>query len=304
MNKQILLIFNNWKSWIENEKRLAFKTSKSYCIDLKSFLHFLSDHNNSNIDLTTIINADEDDLSSWFYERLKKGLSHRSNARALSSLKSFFTFLITKKLIPSSKILKIKGPKFLESLPRPLTESQTLKLLDDIKTEKERWIMMRNLSVLILMWGYGMRISEVLNLKLKDFYMEDLRIIGKGGKIRVIPIANEINIFIKKMIKECPYEVKSDDFIFLGKKGGKLKPEIIQRLIRKIRNRLILPENTTPHSLRHTFATELLQNFVDLRSIQELLGHSSLSTTQKYTSVNKDHLREILEKNHPSTDDL
>ena len=104
------------------------------------------------------------------------------------------------------------------------------------------------------------------------------------------------------MIKECPYEFKSDDFIFLGKKGGKLKPEIIQRLVRKIRHRLVLPENTTPHSLRHTFATELLQNFVDLRSIQELLGHSSLSTTQKYTSVNKDYLREILEKNHPSTD--
>ena len=104
------------------------------------------------------------------------------------------------------------------------------------------------------------------------------------------------------MIKECPYEFKSDDFIFLGKKGGKLKPEIIQRLVRKIRYRWVLPENTTPHSLRHTFATELLQNFVDLRSIQELLGHASLSTTQKYTSVNKDHLRKILEKNHPITD--
>ena len=302
MNKQIILFFNNWKSWIENEKRLALKTTQSYSIDLKSFLNFLSDHNNSNVDLTTIINVDEDDLSSWFYERLKKGLTHRSNARALSSIKSFFSFLIAKKLIQSSKILKIKGPKFLESLPRPLTESQTLKLFDDIKTERDRWIMMRNLSVLILMWGYGLRISEVLDLKLKDFYVEDLRIIGKGGKIRVIPIATEINNFVKKMIKECPYELKLDDFIFLGKKGGKLKPEIIQRLIRKVRNRLILPENTTPHSLRHTFATELLQNFVDLRSIQELLGHSSLSTTQKYTSVNKDHLREILEKNHPSTD--
>ena len=302
MNKQIKLFFDNWKSWIENEKRLAFNTSQSYYIDLKSFLNFLSNHNNLNVDLKTIINVDEDDLSGWFYERLNKGFSHRSNARALSSLKSFFTFLITKKLIHSSKILRIKGPKFLESLPRPLTESQILKLLGDIKTEKEKWIMMRNLSVFVLMWGYGLRISEVLNLKLKDTYMEDIRIIGKGGKIRVIPIATEIQIFIKKMIKECPYEFKSDDFIFLGKKGGKLKPEIIQRLVRKIRYRLVLPENTTPHSLRHTFATELLQNFVDLRSIQELLGHSSLSTTQKYTSVNKDYLREILEKNHPSTD--
>ncbi len=302
MKKQIILIFNNWKLWIENEKRLAFKTTQSYCIDLKSFLNFLRNHYNSEVDLKIIINADEDDLSSWFYERLKKGLSHRSNARALSSLKSFFTFLISKKLIQSSKILKIKGPKFLESLPRPLTESQTLKLMNDIKTEREKWIMMRNLSVLILMWGYGLRISEVLNIKLKDTYMEDFRILGKGGKIRVIPIAKEINIFIKKMTKECPFKINSDDFIFLGKKGGKLKPEIIQRLVRKIRERLILPENTTPHSLRHTFATELLQNFADLRSIQELLGHSSLSTTQKYTSVNKDYLREILEKNHPSTD--
>ena len=303
MNKQITLFFNNWKLWIENEKRLSFKTSQSYCIDLKSFLNFLSYYKNSEVNLSTIINVDEDDLSSWFYERLQKGLSHRSNARALSSLKSFFSFLIAKKLIQSSKILKIKGPKFLESLPRPLTESQTLKLFDNIKTERERWIMMRNLSVLILMWGYGLRISEGLNLKLKDFYTEDLRIMGKGGKIRVIPIAMEINIFIKKMIKECPYKLKSDNFIFLGKKGGKLKPEIIQRLVKSIRNRLILPENTTPHSLRHTFATELLQNSVDLRSIQELLGHSSLSTTQKYTSVNKDHLREILEKNHPSSTD-
>ncbi len=299
MNKKIVLIFNNWKSWIENEKRLAFKTTQSYCIDLKSFLNFLSNHNNSNVDLKTIIDLDEDDLSSWFYERLKKGLSHRSNARALSSLKSFFSFLIAKKMIQSSKILKIKGPKFSESLPRPLTENQTLKLLDDIKTEREKWIMMRNLSVLILMWGYGLRISEVLNLKLKDTNMEDLRIIGKGEKVRVIPIATEIIIFIKKMTQECPFKMKSDDFIFLGKKGKKLQPEIIQRLIRKIRDRLLLPENTTPHSLRHTFATELLQNFVDLRSIQELLGHSSLSTTQKYTSVNKDYLREILEKNHP-----
>ena len=302
MNKKVILLFNNWKSWIENEKRLAFKTTESYCIDLKSFFNFLSNYNNINIDFKTIINVDEDDLSSWFYERLKKGLSHRSNARALSSIKSFFTFLIAKKIIQSSKILKIKGPKFLESLPRPLTESQTLKLLDDIKTEREKWIMMRNLSVLILMWGYGLRISEVLNLKLKDTNIEDLRIIGKGGKIRVIPIATEINIFIKKMIEECPYEMKSGDFIFLGKKGKKLKPEIIQRLVKKVKDRLILPENTTPHSLRHTFATELLQNHVDLRSIQELLGHSSLSTTQKYASVNKDYLREILEKNHPSTD--
>ncbi len=302
MNKQIITFFKNWESWIVNEKRLALKTTQSYCIDLKSFFNFLSVHNNININFDLLKKVDEDDLSAWFYERLKNGVSHRSNARALSSLKSFFSFLISKKILRNSKILKIKGPKFLESLPRPLTKNQIFKIVDEIKTEKEKWIMMRNLSVVIIMWGYGLRISEVLNLKLADTLEEEFRIVGKGGKVRIVPVARQIMTFLKLMLDQCPYDFKSNDFIFIGKRGEKLKPEIIQRLLRGIRYKLILPENATPHSLRHTFATELLQNLVDLRSIQELLGHSSLSTTQKYTSVNSDYLRAILEKNHPRAD--
>ncbi len=299
MNNQIKNLFESWNSWIKNEKRLATNTVQSYCVDIKSFLSFLSVHNNSNLDIRVLSTLDEDDLSGWFYVRLKNGKSHRSNARALSSLKSFINYLILKKIIKNSKILKIQGPKFLESLPRPLTKNQVFKIINEIKNEQNKWIMMRNLSTILLMWGYGLRISEVLNLKLKDTNKEEIRIIGKGGKERIIPISKKIMIFIKEMLKESPYTFLDDDFIFLGKKGNKLKAEIIQRLVRELRNKLILPDNTTPHSLRHTFATELLQNFVDLRSIQELLGHSSLSTTQKYTSVDSEHLRKILEKNHP-----
>ena len=299
MNNQIKNLFESWNSWIKNEKRLATNTVESYCVDIKSFLSFLSVHNNSNLDIRVLSTLDEDDLSGWFYVRLKNGKSHRSNARALSSLKSFINYLILKKIIKNSKILKIQGPKFLESLPRPLTKNQVFKIINEIKNEQNKWIMMRNLSTILLMWGYGLRISEVLNLKLKDTNKEEIRIIGKGGKERIIPISKKIMIFIKEMLKESPYTFLDDDFIFLGKKGNKLKAEIIQRLVRELRNKLILPDNTTPHSLRHTFATELLQNFVDLRSIQELLGHSSLSTTQKYTSVDSEHLRKILEKNHP-----
>ncbi len=302
MNKEIITFFNNWKSWIEHEKRLADKTIQSYCIDLKSFIKFVNIHNNTNINLDILKKINEDDLSGWFFERLKSGVSHRSNARALSALKSFFSFLIKKKIIQNSKILNVKGPKFLESLPRPLTNNQIFKIIDEIKKEKSKWMMLRNLSAIILMWGYGLRISEALNLKLRDTYQEELRIIGKGSKVRIIPISKEIIVLLKLMLKECPCDFKSNDYIFVGKKGGKLKPEIIQRLVREIRDKLILPENTTPHSLRHTFATELLQNLVDLRSIQELLGHSSLSTTQKYTSVNRDYLRDILERNHPRAD--
>ncbi len=184
-------------------------------------------------------------------------------------------------------------------MPRPLSENQILKIFDEIKKEKKQWVMIRNLISIILMWGYGLRISEVLNLKLKDLNNDEIRILGKGNKIRIIPISGEVTKIIKIMLEVSQFRFTKDDFIFLGVQGKKLKPEIIQRLIRKIRNEVILPSNTTPHSLRHTFATELLHNFADLRSIQELLGHSSLSTTQKYTSVNTDHLRKMLEKSHP-----
>ena len=299
MNNKFKNYLNNWRLWIQNEKRLSSYTLRSYQIDVRSFLNFLFIYNNKNIDLNTISNLNEEDLLGWFYERLKKGISHRSNARALSSLKSFLRYLIKSKIIRNSKILKIKGPKFLDSLPRPLSQNQVFKIIEEIKKEKIKWVMMRNLSSIILMWGYGLRISEVLDLKLKDIQNDELTIFGKGNKIRIIPISLEITMLLKEMIKISPFEFDVNNFIFVGIRGKKLKPEIIQRLIREIRNKMILPQNTTPHSLRHTFATELLQNLADLRSIQELLGHSSLSTTQKYTAVNTNHLKKILEKNHP-----
>ncbi len=295
------LIFE-WISWIKNEKRLSTKTILSYRIDINSIFDFLGSYVNEEINLNIVEKLDDDDLSAWFYNRLKKGISHRSNARALSSLKSFLSFLVLRKKIKNSKILKIRGPKFLESLPRPLSESQIMKIIAEIKNEKIKWIKMRNLSAVILMWGYGLRISEVINLKLMEIINDELRILGKGNKIRVIPISTELVKFITKMIGECPFNLESDGYIFIGKKGRKLKPEIIQRLIREIRKKIFLPDNTTPHSFRHSFATELLSNFADLRSIQELLGHTSLSTTQKYTSVNTDHIRKILEKSHPRSD--
>lgn len=299
MNDNLDIHISKWISWIQNEKRLSSHTVISYSSDLKSFFYFLKSHLNKEIKYELLSKIDEDDLLGWFYNRLKNGTSHRSNARALSSLKSFITFLIKKKIIKGSKILQIKGPKFLQSLPRPLSKRQIMQIINEIKSEKIKWIMMRNLSIIIMMWGYGLRISEVLNIRLKDTSSDEIRIIGKGNKLRIIPVALEVISFLKKMTDECPYSFDLDSFIFIGKKGGKLKPEIIQRKIRDIRKKFILPENATPHSLRHTFATELLMNFVDLRSIQELLGHTSLSTTQKYTSVNSDHLRKVLEENHP-----
>ena len=193
----------------------------------------------------------------------------------------------------------INGPKFKSSLPRPLSNDQVENIFKFIKTEKVRWILIRNLSILILMWGYGLRISEVLNLKKNDLDTNQIRINGKGNKIRVIPILHKVSIFIKNLEKECPFQIKEGHYYFRGKRGQKLNPTIIQKLIKGLRTSLSLPDNVTPHSLRHSFATELLENFVDLRTIQELLGHASLSTTQRYSSVSTKKIKSMLEKNHP-----
>ncbi len=299
MKNELKLISLRWVDWIKSEKRLSKNTVESYSRDVFHFLDHMSEFKNTEISFKEISLLNQDDLTSWFYKRLGNGVSHRSNSRSLSSIKSFLRFLIRHKKIVSSKLLRVKGPRFASSMPRPLSKNQIKNLIEDISTEPERWIRMRNLSIIILMWGYGLRISEVLNLKLKDLETNNLTIIGKGQKSRIIPILNEVVFFIEKMGETCPYSILYDDYIFLGKRGKQLKASIVQKQIREIRYKLRFPENTTPHSLRHTFATELLENMVDLRSIQELLGHSSLATTQRYTKVTSEKMRSVIEKNHP-----
>ena len=193
----------------------------------------------------------------------------------------------------------MSAPKFNISLPRPLSINQVDKIISSLKNNKG-WIVKRNLSIILLMWGFGLRINEVLSLKFKDIRSKDsIYITGKGGKNRLIPIFPEIYSFIESMIKSMPFDIEFEDFVFIGEKGKKLHPSIIQKKIRDLRIKLSLPENTTPHSFRHTFATHLLENMVDLRSIQELLGHESLSSTQKYTEVTSGKLQDTIKNFHP-----
>ena len=298
-NNLVQKFVKQWIDWIIHERRLSEKTVKSYKTDLSFFLQHLKEYKNKSINFSDLERLDQSDLTSWFYKRINNGISHRSNARSLSSIKSFLHFLIKKKTIKYSLFMRIKGPKFNSNLPRPLSHNQVRKIFKNIVENKQKWVGMRDLSIILLMWGYGLRISEVLNLKLSDLQSNDLSIFGKGKKTRLIPIAEEVCMFLKQMIKKCPFEFDENNFIFVGIRGKKLKAEIIQKEIRRLRNSFMLPDNTTPHSLRHTFATELLENMVDLRVIQEILGHSSLSTTQKYTKVSSDRLRDVISKNHP-----
>lgn len=299
MNSLNRKLINDWQDWIKSEKRLSLNTLDSYVRDLTLFFTFFEEYKNKNVEFNDLENFHQDDLTAWFYSRVSRGISSRSNARSLSSLKSFCKFLIKEKVITSSTILRFKGPKFNQLLPRPLSKNQITKILERISEGRQRWVVLRNFLVIILMWGYGMRISEALNLKKKDLNSSDILLTGKGGKQRVIPLSSETLSLLYELIEVCPFNTEEKEIIFFGTRGKKLKAEIVQKLIRDLRLELLLPDKTTPHSFRHTFATNLLKEMVDLRSIQELLGHESLSTTQKYTKVGLENLKLIIEKNHP-----
>tara|TARA_B100000989_G_scaffold142977_1_gene106479 strand:+ start:932 stop:1843 length:912 start_codon:yes stop_codon:yes gene_type:complete len=293
-------IINDWLIWLKYEKRLSYNTTKSYQADLKFFFNFFNTYENSDLSLPIIEKIDIKTVRAFFFKNIEKGINQRSNARYLSSLKSFITFLYRKKYIKSSKVLSINSPKFITSLPRPLSTSQVEKIISSLKDNKESWIVKRNLSIILLMWGFGLRINEVLNLKISDLKTGNfISILGKGQKNRLIPVFSEILKFLQELLESMPFENKSEQFIFLGEKGRRLHPSIIQKIIKKLRTKLSLPDKTTPHSLRHSFATQLLENYVDLRSIQKILGHESLSTTQKYTSVSAKKIKEAIKNFHP-----
>jgi len=293
-------IINEWLIWLKYEKRLSHNTIKSYQSDLKFFLDFFKNFENSELSISIIEKIDKKTVRAFFFKNIEKGINQRSNARYLSSLKSFITFIYRKKYIKSSKVLSINSPKFLTSLPRPLSTSQVEKIISSLKNNKETWIIKRNLSIILLMWGFGLRINEVLNLKISDLKTGNfISILGKGQKNRLIPVFSEILKFLNELLESMPFENKPEHYIFMGERGKKLHPSIIQKIIKNLRIKLSLPDNITPHSFRHSFATQLLENYVDLRSIQKILGHESLSTTQKYTSISVKKIKEVIKNFHP-----
>ena len=300
MESKLKQSLNSWLEWLDFEKRLSSNTVLAYKNDLESFLLFLEDYNSCKVDMKILKDSDKTSIRGWFYQRIQKGITPRSNARALSSIKNFFLFLIKKKIISSSKVLQVKSPKFKDSLPRPLSLKQMIDIIKSLKANKKEWVARRNISILLLLWGVGLRISEALNLKYTNINSgEQIIIKGKGNKERIIPLTKEIKKYLDEMISITPISISHQDFIFLGEKGKKLNPSIFQKEIRNLRIKQLLPDSTTPHSFRHTFASQLLENRVDLRTIQELLGHESLSSTQKYTQIDLTKIRKAIHTFHP-----
>ena len=276
-------------------------TLVAYRRDVLDFLSFLTIHSGNKNGASQLDSIDQVSMRSWIAENRRSGKTARSIARQLSSVKSFYKWFAKRRGIDPTMVLITKAPKFQKKLPRALSKEAAKEISQSIDlTDNEPWVIARDTAVILLLYGCGLRISEALSLKYSEMPLTDtLKIQGKGDKFRVIPILQIAREAVENYLNTLPFTLNGNDNIFRGVRGGSLNPRSIQLVMKLIREKLGIASNATPHSLRHSFATHLLTSGADLRSIQELLGHSSLSTTQIYTSVDSSRLMDVYSKTHP-----
>jgi integrase/recombinase XerC len=289
-----------WMRELGSVKRLAPNTLEAYGRDLSQFMSFLAGHMGGPISLQSLKELRAADIRAFMAQRREESLGSRSLARVLSALKSFFAFLEREGILATEALNAIRTPKIPRSLPKALTvveAKQTITATDEM--EDRPWIAARDMAVIALCYGAGLRISEALALTKGDLESDVLRVTGKGGKIRMVPLISPVRQAIEEYLKLSPFKLWPEDPLFRGVRGGVLSPRLIQLRMEQLRSALGLPPSATPHALRHSFATHLLGKGGDLRAIQELLGHASLSTTQIYTAVDTERLMESYAKAHP-----
>lgn len=283
------------------ERGRAEATREAYGRDLTQLVDYLGRESGRRPCLGDFRKLTTAQIRAFLAARRRQGAQNRSLARTLSALRTFFTWLEANRGIENPSIARIRRPKVAHSVPKPLTVDAALSLAD-ARTADEPWIAARDLAVLLLLYGSGLRVSEALGLLVKDRPSADRDVIlitGKGGKERMVPILPVSIAAVDRYFDLCPYELRPDDMLFRGAKGRPLSPRIVQLAVARLREVLALPATATPHALRHSFATHLLSAGGDLRQIQELLGHSSLSTTQVYTEVDRDRLLAVYDAAHP-----
>jgi integrase/recombinase XerC len=295
-----------WLDYLSTERQLSEHTSEAYTRDISQFLAFLAAHLKRLPDMTQLLGLSARDVRAFLAARRNEEVGSRSLARSLSALRMFYKFLERRGYGKNDAIRGVSLPKLPHSVPKPLTAPKATALVEspDIAASEDAkpWIAARDIAVLSLLYGSGLRISEALSLQRKDAPVKGrdmLRVKGKGNKTRVVPVLPFARAAVEDYLKLCPIALGSDDPLFVGVRGKQLSPRIIQLLIARSRSALGLPATATPHALRHSFATHLLGAGADLRSIQELLGHASLSTTQVYTEVDRAHLLKTYAKAHP-----
>lgn len=290
----------DWRDWMEVEKRLAEHTVEAYQTDLIKFLAFLSEYKGGEIKLKKLEALSLMDFRAWLAHLARQSLQATSRARALAGVRSFFRWLDRTGKLKNAAIDLLRAPKTPRRLPRPVTEKQAQEIVASMEDNEEDWVGLRDKALFTLLYGAGLRIQEALSLTISDVSQQArLTVTGKGGKQRIVPLLPIVRDALDAYIKACPYGGKKKDPVFIGVRGGPLNPGVVQRHMRYVRRDLGLPENVTPHALRHSFATHLLSSGADLRSLQELLGHSSLSTTQLYTQIESIQLAKTYRATHP-----
>jgi len=295
-----------WLAYLAHQRGSGANTLDAYARDLRQFCAFLSDHLGrapALRDFNALTAADFRAFMAW---RRGEGASSRSLSRSLSALRACFRYMERAGHLKNRAVLALALPRSPRALPRPLTEDKARAVMaesrDDQGRERAPWVGLRDQAVVLLLYGSGLRISEALGLNRADAPVpprDVLRVKGKGGQERVVPVLPVAQEAIVRYLEACPYSLLSDDPLFVGVRGGRLSPRLVQLVLARLRPALGLPPTATPHALRHSFATHLLGSGADLRAIQELLGHASLSTTQVYTDVDRQALLSIYDRAHP-----
>jgi integrase/recombinase XerC len=295
-----------WLTHLRAERRLSPKTLEAYARDLRQCLSFLAEHWGEKVTLKRFASLEATDIRAFMAMRRADEIGGRSLMRALAGLRSFGRFLEREGKGRVGALSAIRAPKIGKSLPKPIHMGAAKRLADaDERAGEDRdpWILARDAAVMALLYGSGLRISEALGLKHRDVPKpgegDVIIVTGKGNKTRMVPVLQNVLALIADYTRMCPHQLAPNGPIFVGARGGPLSPRIIQLTMERLRGALGLPDSATPHALRHSFATHLLSRGGDLRAIQELLGHASLSTTQIYTGIDAERLLEVYRAAHP-----
>lgn len=292
----------DWLESLGNERGASAHTLTAYQRDLEQFELYLTGRLGRPPGLDDINQLTAQIVRGFMATRRRQGIGSRSLSRTMSALRSFFKWLEGREIAKNRAVLQVAMPKIGHGVPKPLTVEKAAAVVDPGSGAEIDWVMARDAAVLLLLYGAGLRIGEALSLRRQDAPVkgrDSLRIIGKGGKERLVPILEVIQSAVERYLELVPYQLPPDGVLFVGAKGGPLSPRIIQLTVKRLRESLGLPDTATPHALRHSFATHLLSAGADLRQIQELLGHASLSTTQIYTEVDRERLLAVYDAAHP-----
>jgi len=294
-----------WLGYLGAERRMSPKTLDAYARDVGQFLEFLGRHLGEPPSLEALAGLAPADVRAFMAARRADGLGSRSLMRVLAGARSFARFLERNGKGKVGALSAVRAPKVARTLPKPLAVAAARRVADvDLRAgeAREPWVLARDAAVLALLYGSGLRVSEALSLKRRDLATGDaMTVTGKGNKTRMVPVLPQVAKLIADYIALCPFDLPDDGALFVGSRGGPLSPRIVQLAMASLRGALGLPDTATPHALRHSFATHLLARGGDLRAIQELLGHASLSTTQIYTAVDSERLLEVYKSAHPRT---